>query len=90
MKKSAQALFIGLIAFELTLIGCYFLLFQKDYNNSKTYLEFPIIDPQKSPTCNIFLTHSEAQQFFEANKSTMPSLLQLDNDRDGIVCEALP
>lgn len=86
MSKVQKGIAILLVLLEATLTLFYFLVLAPSYNH-RDYVEFPTIDPQKAPTCSLFITRNEAQEFYNLNKVKMPSLLQLDNDHDGKVCE---
>ena len=56
-----------------------------------SYYKPPGWDGVSDVNCNDFDTHKHAQSFFKGtggSKSNDP--YRLDNDRDGVVCEALP
>lgn len=77
-----------LILFELSLILMYFSYLKPLYNH-KNYIETAKVNAS-DPNCDSFITHSEAQQFYEDNKEIIKTLERLDHDNDGKVCENLP
>ena len=74
---------------EASLIVFYFFILVPAYNE-KEYIEFPSVDPNKTPNCGLFITQNEAQQYYNNNYKGMKSLSALDRDHDGKVCESLP
>lgn len=88
MLKVSALVGIFLLLFEVTLILFYFYYLTPLYNH-KNYVEAPTVDAS-DPTCDSFITHSEAQQFYIENIGTIKTLGRLDHDLDGKVCENLP
>ena len=88
MRILSALLSIFLVLFEISLIYFYFSYLVPFYNN-KNYIETPIVNAS-NPTCDSFITRSEAQQFYLEHKDTLKTLSQLDHDGDGKVCENLP
>jgi len=88
MRKLSALVGVFLILFEASLIYFYFSYLAPLYNH-KNYIESPIVNAS-DPTCDSFLTHEEAQQFYIDNKNKILTLNRLDHDGDGQVCENLP
>lgn len=89
MAKLPNASVVILPLFELILIFIYFFVLIPQFD-AIAYLPIPSSDPKKISTCDNFVTQAEAQNYFEANKAINKSLLTLDRDHDGKVCEQLP
>lgn len=73
---------------ELCLAIYYFFALVPSYNKHRFVK--PTLSDGDSPTCSLFITQSEAQEFYVLYKYSISDSKQLDNDKDGLVCENLP
>ncbi len=88
MKYLSIATIIVTICFEIVLLYYYFFVLLPSYN--KIGYNKPELEDGASPTCSLFITQSEAQEFYILYKESIENAEQLDNDDDGKVCENLP
>ena len=73
---------------EALLIFYYFNNLLPAYN--LTQYKQPNVAPGNNPSCSLFVTQIEAQNYYTNNKDKIASISSLDHDKDGIVCENLP
>jgi len=88
MERLSSLVLFLCVVFEIFLIGFYFLVLLPSYNQAE--YETPTLSEGSIPKCSMFVTQKEAQRFFNRFSNSIDNIDQLDNDRDGQVCENLP
>ena len=86
MNKQSGNVWVGFLVIGLIIWGGYYL-FSKDKTYDSDYSETRSV-ASGDYDCDDFSTHSEAQDFFEAEGPSDPH--GLDRDGDGLACETLP
>lgn len=87
MRHFKKFTIILTISLEVVLVVYYFTVLVPNYNN--ILFQTPNLVAGETPTCKLFITQNEAQQFYDRYKNTIKNAGSLDNDHDGRACEDL-